>query len=118
MSPWKQLPSLPLGIRLAPNLPGTTDWSNNLTGLPGALWLPQVQTTDVSFGVRSNPFRFSINWASGMTVVIEATNNLANPIWFPVATNTLTSGSAHFQRPTVDELSRPFLPPALAVRRG
>lgn len=99
MSPWKQLPSLPLGIRLAPNLPGTTDWSNNLTDLPTALSLPQVQTTDGSFGVRSNQIGFSINWASGMSVVVEATSNLANPTWIPLARNTLSGGSAYVSDP-------------------
>jgi hypothetical protein len=75
---------------------------------------PQVQTSDGSFGIQNNQFGFNINWASGMTVVVEASTNLANPTWSPLVTNTLTL----FQRPAVDELSWSFLPPALAVRRG
>ena len=50
-----------------------------------------------------------------MTVVVEASTNLANPTWTPLATNTLTSGSAYFSDPAVDELSWPFLPPPLAI---
>jgi hypothetical protein len=63
------------------------------------LWTPQVQTTDASFGVRTNQFGFTITWASGMTVVVEACTNLANPTWYPLATNTLTGGSAYFSDP-------------------
>jgi hypothetical protein len=70
-----------------------------LAGLPTALWTPQVQTGDASFGVRTNQFGFTINWASGMTVVVEASTDLANPTWTALATNTLTSGSAYFSDP-------------------
>ena len=80
-------------------LPGTTGWSTNFAGLLTALWQPQVLTTDGSFGVRTNQFRFNINWASGMTVAVEACTNLTNPTWTPIITNTLTSGSAYFSDP-------------------
>jgi len=63
------------------------------------LWFPKMQTSDASFGVKDNQFGFNINWASGMTVVVEASTNLADPIWFPVRTNTLNSGSRHFGDP-------------------
>ncbi len=80
-------------------LPGTTGWNPTFGGLPTVLWNPQVQTTDGGFGVRTNQFGFNINWASGMTVVVEANTNLADPTWTPVATNTPTSGSAYFNDP-------------------
>jgi hypothetical protein len=99
-------------------LPATTGWSTHLnvpwtdnclgtdnygdTGfawLPTLLWLPQVQTSDGSFGVRGNQFGFNINWASGMTVVVEASTSLVNLAWSPISTNTLTSGSAYFSDP-------------------
>jgi hypothetical protein len=70
-----------------------------VTGLPTTLWTPQVQTSGPSFGVRTNQFGFTITWASGMTVVVEACTNLANPIWSPVGTNSLTSGSSYFSDP-------------------
>ncbi len=38
-------------------------------------------------------------WASGRTVVVEACTNLANPVWFPVATNTLAGDSIYFSDP-------------------
>ena len=82
-------------------LPGSTGWEDFATtnGLPVALWLPQVQTGDASFGVQPNQFGFNINWASGQTVVVEASTNLFNPDWQPVQTNTLTTGTAYFSYP-------------------
>jgi hypothetical protein len=78
-------------------LPGTTGWAKYFQiTLPTALWLPQVQPGDASFGVRTNQFGFSITWASGMSVVVEASTSLANPVWSPVSTNTLIGGSSYF----------------------
>jgi hypothetical protein len=81
-------------------LPGTTGWDSTFGNRPTVLWAPQVQTSDASFGVRTNQFGFNINWASGMTVVVEASTNLANPSWFPVGTNTLTDGTSYFSDPS------------------
>ncbi len=80
-------------------LPGTTSWGPVFVGRPTALWTPQVQSRDASFGVGANGFGFTINWAGGMTVVVEASTNLANPIWSPLGTNTLTGGSSYFDDP-------------------
>ena len=80
-------------------LPGTTGWSTAFGGRPAVRWNPQVQTSDAGFGVRTNQFGFNIAWASGMTVVVEASANLANPTWLPLATNTLSSSSAYFSDP-------------------
>jgi hypothetical protein len=81
------------------HLPSTTGWEDfaNNTGIPVALWLPQAQTTGASFGVQTNHFGFNIQWASGQTVVVDASTNLIN--WQPVQTNTLTTGTAHFSDP-------------------
>ena len=80
-------------------LPATTGWSTNSSGLPVVLWTPQVQTSDASFGVRTNQFGFTINWANGMTVLVEASTSLVNPTWFPISTNTLSGGSSYFSDP-------------------
>jgi hypothetical protein len=77
-------------------LPGTTGWSPNYGNVPTALWLPKVQPGDASFGVRTNQFGFTINWAGGMAVAVDATTSLVNPTWTPLATNLLTSGSLYF----------------------
>jgi len=58
-----------------------------------------VQTSDASFGVRSNQFTFKINWASDMVVVVEACTNLANPTWSALGTNTIIGGSSYFSDP-------------------
>jgi hypothetical protein len=80
-------------------LPGTTGWGSTFAGCPTALWLPEMETSNGSFGLGTNGFGFTINWASGMTVVVEAAANLANPTWIPLATNTLSSTSFYFNDP-------------------
>ncbi len=80
-------------------LPGTTGWGPTFGGRPTALWQPQIQTGDTSFGVQMNQFGFNITWADAMVVVVEAAENLTNPIWTPVGTNTLTGGSSYFSDP-------------------
>jgi len=82
-------------------LPGTTGWVefNETTDIPTALWLPQIQISKASFGVRTNQFGFNIQWASDKTVMVEACTNLSNPDWQPVQTNILTTGSAYFSDP-------------------
>jgi hypothetical protein len=78
---------------------GTTGWSTNFAGRPTAIWMPQVQTADGSFGVKSNQFGFNVSWASGMSVVVEASRSLSSPAWSPVATNTLSGGTFYFTDP-------------------
>jgi hypothetical protein len=48
------------------------------------------------FGVQPGGFGFTISWATNVSVVVEAATNLANPIWIPVATNTLVNGTNAF----------------------
>ena len=82
-------------------LPGTTGWGafSTNTGLPTALWKPQVQTSGASFGMQSNQFGFNITWANGMVVEVEVCTNLASPVWTPIQTNTLTNGLFYFSEP-------------------
>jgi hypothetical protein len=82
-------------------LPGTTGWAafSTVTGLAPALWKPQVQTSDDSFGVRTNQFGFNISWASGMVVAVEASTSPDNSIWTPLQTNMLTSDTLYFSDP-------------------
>ena len=59
-----------------------------------------AQTSGTSFGVRTNRFGFNITTGTlGLVVVVEACTNLSNPVWQPVQTNTLTTGSAFFSDP-------------------
>jgi hypothetical protein len=80
-------------------LPGTTGWGATFGGLPSVLWNPQVQPADGSFGVQTNQFGFTITGSSNLVIVVEACTNLANPLWSPVGTNTLTNGSSYFSDP-------------------
>jgi hypothetical protein len=83
-------------------LPGTTGWSSTFGGRPTALWFlpnPMVLNFEPNFGVHTNCFGFTISWATNIPVVVEACTNLANRIWFPVGTNTLTAGTSYFSDP-------------------
>ena len=73
--------------------------SHDLGGRPTALWKPQVQTSDASFGVQTNQFGFNISWASGMVVVVEACTNLDYPMWTPLQTDTLMNDMLYFSDP-------------------
>jgi hypothetical protein len=85
-------------------LPGTMGWENftYLTGIPTALWslpYPIILNNGPSFGVQTNRFGFIISWATNISVMVEACTDLANPIWSPLQTNTLTGGSCYFSDP-------------------
>jgi len=85
-------------------LPGTTGWGPIFDGLPTVLWNPQAK----NLGVRSNQFGFTITGSSNLVIVVEATTNLVNPVWVPVATNTLTGGSSSFSDPQSTNYLRRF----------
>ena len=88
-------------------LPESKGGTSPFAGLPPVLWNPQMQTDDASFGIQSNQFGFTISWASDKVVVVEATVDLAHPVWAPVATNVLTGGSSYFSDPKwTDYLAR------------
>ena len=80
-------------------LPGTTGWSSTFEGRPTVLWNPQVQSSDASFGVRTNRFGFNITGISRLVIVVEACTSLGNPTWVPLQTNILTSDSFYFSDP-------------------
>ena len=80
-------------------LPGTAGWGLTFAGRPTALWKPQVQNRDANFGVQTNRFGFTITWASGQVVVVEACADLTNPIWSPLQTNTLSTDTLYFSDP-------------------
>jgi len=66
---------------------------------PGCVWNPQVKTSGASFGVQTNQFGFDITRNNSLMLVVEACTDLVNPVWSPVATNTLTGGSSYFSDP-------------------
>jgi BspA type Leucine rich repeat region (6 copies) len=68
-------------------LAGTTGWGPTFGSVPTALWNPQAQVP----GVTAGQFGFGITGPTNATIVVEACTNLANPVWLPVVTNTLSS---------------------------
>jgi hypothetical protein len=88
--------------RTAYYLPGTTGWAAfaTNTAVPTALWtLPYPLVLNGSSGVLNNQFGFTISWATNVPVVVEASADLSNPVWTPVATNTLSNGTSSFTDP-------------------
>jgi BspA type Leucine rich repeat region (6 copies) len=79
--------------------PETTGWEtfDANSGLsPAVLWNPQAQTADGGLGVQNDQFGFNITGSSNLVIVVEACQDLVNPVWTPVGTNTLTDGSSYF----------------------
>ena len=80
-------------------LPGTTGWSNTFQLVPVVLWNPLIQTGNGNFGVQNNQFGFDITGTPAIPIVVEASTNLANPVWTPLTNVTLTNGLFHFSEP-------------------
>ena len=72
--------------------PGVTNTIGVGASVP---WHAEV-LTDESFGVRSNRFGFTVSGPANLRVVVETCTNLANPVWVPLETNTLTDGLFNF----------------------
>lgn len=82
-------------------LPGTTGWGSTYGGWLTALWYqPQPQILGSGLGVQNKQFGFIISWATNLSVVVEASTNLANPVWIPVSTNSLVNGTNAFTDPS------------------
>ena len=77
-------------------LPGTTGWTSSFADRPAVLWNPEALTVDASFGVNAGQFGFTITGTGGLLITVEASADLANPVWIPVGTNTLSGGSSYF----------------------
>ena len=66
--------------------------------LQTAVWSltqPRI-VADAAFGVQAGHFGFRITGESNQVVVVDACTNLANPVWVPLGTNTLTGGASIF----------------------
>ena len=80
-------------------LAGKTGWDTTFAGRPTALWNPQIQSRESSFGVRTNRFGFTIIGANGLDIVVEGSADLVRPIWMPLQTNTLNGNPFYFIDP-------------------
>jgi len=83
-------------------LPGKNGWSPQPAGFPPAvLWNPHVLTADSTFGIQTNRFGFTIVGSTNLTIVVEASTDLASGVWTAISTNTLdtvigTNGTSYF----------------------
>ena len=89
-------------------LPGTTGWTSTFDGRPTALWTPQIQTSIISVGVRTNRFGFTITGTTNIPIVVEACTNLASASWTPLQSCTITNGSIYFSDATWANYPRRF----------
>ena len=82
-------------------LPGTSNWIflTEHTGIIPVLWNPLIQTGNGHFGVQNNQFGFDITGTPAIPIVVEASTNLANPVWTALTNVTLTNGLFHFSEP-------------------
>jgi hypothetical protein len=80
---------------------GTTGWDGFFasTGLNAILWNPLGSSGHVSFGVRFNQFQFNFTGPANLVIVVEASTNLASPVWVPLQALTLTNGLLYFSDP-------------------
>ena len=77
-------------------LPGKTNWTSNLGGLPIILWNPQAQTGDGSFGVQTNGFGFNITGTPDIPIVVDASTDLTQSSWIPLFSGMVTNGEFYF----------------------
>ena len=74
-------------------LAGTTGWGSTFGEAPTMLWNPEAVTPGFSGG----QFGFNLTGPANAMIVIEVCTNLSNPVWLPIATNTLSaSGTSAF----------------------
>ncbi len=92
-------------------LPGTTNWGATwgaaYSGRPTALWNPEVQTADSSFGVWTNWLGFNITGTANIPIVVEACTNFGSA-WIPLQSASLTNGSFYFSDPQWTNYSNRF----------
>ena len=78
------------------HLPGTTGWGATFADRPTALWVPQLQTGDGSFGVHAGRFGFNVTGPAGMSFVVEACTDPGKLTWQPISTNTISGDASYF----------------------
>lgn len=96
------VPSGYIGLESATNavvyfLPSAARWGPTIENRPTALWRPKLLAERTCLPAQADPFCFSVLWARGRTVVVEAAASFAHSSWFPMATNSiLADGSCRF----------------------
>jgi hypothetical protein len=81
-------------------LAGTAGWGPTFGWIPTAHWiLPYPLVLSGGMGIKASGFSFTVSWATNSSVVVEASTNLANPVWSPLMTNALNNGAVTFTDP-------------------
>ena len=83
-------------------VPGASGWSNTFGGFPAIpryLPGPVILGRSLGLGIKTNGFGFTVSWATNLPIIVEATTNLANLFWTPLATNKLSNGFFYFNDP-------------------
>jgi len=80
-------------------LPGATGWAATFGGRPAVLWNLLIQTGGADFGRKAGAFGFNVTGTSPLSFVVEASSDMAQPVWSIVSTNTLVTGTAYFSDP-------------------
>ena len=82
-------------ILTATNQPSITSLSVALGQVPSPNPAPAIVASSTGAGT----FGFTISGAINQTVIVEACTNLSQPVWVPIQTNQLTTGTATFADP-------------------
>src|SRR5262249_6656815 len=83
-------------------LPGTTGWGSTFGNRQTALWRlpnPLILNDSPSFDAGTKRFGFIISWLTNLSVIVEASTNLAEPAWVPAWTNSLPNGWCYLSDP-------------------
>jgi len=75
---------------------GTTGWTSTYDSFTTVLWNPLIQAGASGFGVMTNHFGFYITGTKNIPIVVEASTNVAGPVWTPLQSCLLTNGSLFF----------------------
>lgn len=60
------------------------------------------------FGMGHDGFGFNLEWRAGMTLVVEATDDLVSGVWDPIETIVFENDTEHFRDPDCDDYPRRF----------
>ncbi|HOW96715.1 MAG TPA: leucine-rich repeat domain-containing protein [Kiritimatiellia bacterium] len=70
-------------------LANPSSWSAAFCGAPAEEWTPLL----LGPAVTAEAFRFSVDWADGRRVRVQASTNLLNAAWLDLATQTVAGGA-------------------------
>ncbi|HKW30193.1 MAG TPA: leucine-rich repeat protein [Verrucomicrobiae bacterium] len=92
-------------------VPGTSGWSNSYCDWPAVQWYqphPIILGSNYGLGVNTNGFGFTVSWATNLSMIVEATTNLADLFWNQLVTNKLSNGFFNFRDPDWTNFPRRF----------